>query len=411
MNSCQRWKRPANSFAEECNESNEHLDVLKTLEKRNKAPGPDFRNTEHPCTSNYLGGAELKRHESWKTVAKDNENHTNVNICNNELFTASYTDKNHTKQAHNSRKKMEERNRAMDVVDETSSYFLNGHIPANNSDETRIYSDLMQSRVLGTSKEREQEQITVRPEYGSCGHFSTDPIQTTSSSSNTFQEAFGNCTEVMAPTKHKDSNLQAGRRTLCGISQHTSSTAATLLTGEDTPCRFCEHVPNLVNMPAQTVSSTLSAPRETFTQSSKVHTVRGNKAPSLQNDDAVMDRSCKQATSKRSASSEDELCCRICHSVTDLETLVSPCLCTGSMKYVHESCLLNWLKSSVKTNCELCLHEVPVKKLVKPFSEVSCKRFVSIMVARCCSCFCYLSLCFPLLQFFLLHFSSSFCWY
>lgn len=81
---------------------------------------------------------------------------------------------------------------------------------------------------------------------------------------------------------------------------------------------------------------------------------------------------CKHSLSsnKKSSSSEDGLCCRICHSVNDLEALVSPCFCTGSMKYVHESCLLNWLKSSVKTNCELCLHEVPVKKLLKPLRKV-----------------------------------------
>ena len=80
---------------------------------------------------------------------------------------------------------------------------------------------------------------------------------------------------------------------------------------------------------------------------------------------------CKHSlSSNKKSSSEDGLCCRICHSVNDLEALVSPCLCTGSMKYVHESCLLNWLKSSVKTNCELCLHEVPVKKLLKPLRKV-----------------------------------------
>lgn len=89
-------------------------------------------------------------------------------------------------------------------------------------------------------------------------------------------------------------------------------------------------------------------------------------------DNWTLNGACKHSLpSNKKPSSDDGLSCRICHSVTDLETLVSPCLCTGSMKYVHESCLLNWLKSSVKTNCELCLHEVPIKKLVKPLREVS----------------------------------------
>lgn len=67
---------------------------------------------------------------------------------------------------------------------------------------------------------------------------------------------------------------------------------------------------------------------------------------------------------------EDGIYCRICHSKTDVDDLVSPCLCTGSLQFVHETCLLNWFKSSIKTKCELCLHEVPVKKMLKPFSEV-----------------------------------------
>ena len=88
------------------------------------------------------------------------------------------------------------------------------------------------------------------------------------------------------------------------------------------------------------------------------------------------------STTKKSTS-DDGLSCRICHSASDLESLVSPCLCTGSMKYVHESCLLNWLKSSFKTNCELCLHEVPVRKMVKPLREVRSKYvgMVTMMMA------------------------------
>lgn len=72
-----------------------------------------------------------------------------------------------------------------------------------------------------------------------------------------------------------------------------------------------------------------------------------------------------------SCEKEDGLVCRICHSLTahDDDPLISPCLCTGSMKYVHESCLMNWLRSSVKTNCELCLHQLRVRKFLKPLNK------------------------------------------
>ncbi|CAL1538008.1 unnamed protein product [Lymnaea stagnalis] len=51
--------------------------------------------------------------------------------------------------------------------------------------------------------------------------------------------------------------------------------------------------------------------------------------------------------------------CRICQVPGDSDYLVSPCRCSGSLKYVHYSCLLKWIEySSRKTKkppmCELC---------------------------------------------------------
>ncbi|XP_055886986.1 E3 ubiquitin-protein ligase MARCHF2-like isoform X2 [Biomphalaria glabrata] len=52
-------------------------------------------------------------------------------------------------------------------------------------------------------------------------------------------------------------------------------------------------------------------------------------------------------------------CCRICQVSGDSDNLVSPCKCSGSLKYVHYSCLLKWIEySSRRTRgepmCELC---------------------------------------------------------
>ena len=34
--------------------------------------------------------------------------------------------------------------------------------------------------------------------------------------------------------------------------------------------------------------------------------------------------------------------------------MISPCMCNGSMKFVHESCLMQWLNTSKRKKCELC---------------------------------------------------------
>lgn len=48
----------------------------------------------------------------------------------------------------------------------------------------------------------------------------------------------------------------------------------------------------------------------------------------------------------------DHHMCRVCRS--DEGNLFYPCLCTGSIKYVHQECLMEWLKYSKKEVCELC---------------------------------------------------------
>ena len=62
--------------------------------------------------------------------------------------------------------------------------------------------------------------------------------------------------------------------------------------------------------------------------------------------------------------------CRICHCSDEMEILISPCLCTGSVKFVHHSCLMNWLQRAVMSKCELCLYPLAVKRKRKPFSKV-----------------------------------------
>ncbi|XP_024942149.1 E3 ubiquitin-protein ligase MARCH2 [Cephus cinctus] len=48
--------------------------------------------------------------------------------------------------------------------------------------------------------------------------------------------------------------------------------------------------------------------------------------------------------------------CRICHTNTSKEPLISPCRCKGSLAYVHLSCLERWLNQSCRSYCELCCY-------------------------------------------------------
>ena len=59
--------------------------------------------------------------------------------------------------------------------------------------------------------------------------------------------------------------------------------------------------------------------------------------------------------------------CRVCRCEgSDEQPLFYPCLCSGSIKYIHQECLVEWLKHSRKKYCELCKHKfsfTPSKKI------------------------------------------------
>ena len=51
---------------------------------------------------------------------------------------------------------------------------------------------------------------------------------------------------------------------------------------------------------------------------------------------------------------EDGDVCRICRMGSQQEDpLFHPCKCSGSIKYVHQQCLLDWLQHSGNTHCEV----------------------------------------------------------
>ncbi|TNN77286.1 E3 ubiquitin-protein ligase MARCH6 [Liparis tanakae] len=59
--------------------------------------------------------------------------------------------------------------------------------------------------------------------------------------------------------------------------------------------------------------------------------------------------------------------CRVCRSeATQDKPLYHPCVCTGSIKFIHQECLLQWLKHSRKEYCELCKHRFTFTPIYSP---------------------------------------------
>ncbi|CAG7827854.1 unnamed protein product [Allacma fusca] len=59
--------------------------------------------------------------------------------------------------------------------------------------------------------------------------------------------------------------------------------------------------------------------------------------------------------------------CRVCRSEGSLDRpLFYPCVCTGSIKYIHQDCLVQWLRYSRKEYCELCNHRFSFTPIYAP---------------------------------------------
>ena len=86
-------------------------------------------------------------------------------------------------------------------------------------------------------------------------------------------------------------------------------------------------------------------------------------------------------------SAEDESC-KICYMGNEdvSNPLISPCLCSGSMRQVHHDCVVRWIRTAGLKRCDLCKYPFTMESRVKPFKEW---KMVKLSVASFCfdSCF------------------------
>jgi E3 ubiquitin-protein ligase MARCH1/8 len=94
-----------------------------------------------------------------------------------------------------------------------------------------------------------------------------------------------------------------------------------------------------------------------------------DQTPFLSNKEIIPRQISSSSSSSKTSDYPD--ICRICHCEgTNDEPLISPCLCLGTMQYLHQSCLQRWIKSAGVKSCELCKFEFLMHSEIKPFKQV-----------------------------------------
>ena len=78
-----------------------------------------------------------------------------------------------------------------------------------------------------------------------------------------------------------------------------------------------------------------------------------------------------RCSSSLSTTSSGDIC-RICHCEAEKDDpLISPCICSGSLMYIHQACLQKWIKATDTKSCELCKYEFHIDAEMKPINKVS----------------------------------------
>ena len=99
------------------------------------------------------------------------------------------------------------------------------------------------------------------------------------------------------------------------------------------------------------------------------------------------------ASEPRSPRPEAEKTCRICYEAESTENpVITPCECSGSMKFIHEQCLKTWILSQTKDpkvfSCDICKYAIKMEiKLESIFSRKNVKKEMFKMLLLPCIIF------------------------
>ncbi|XP_049866232.1 uncharacterized protein LOC126366931 [Pectinophora gossypiella] len=112
-------------------------------------------------------------------------------------------------------------------------------------------------------------------------------------------------------------------------------------------------------------------------------------------------------SSRTSCSNSSGDICRICHCESEAHNpLLAPCYCSGSLKFVHQSCLQQWLTASETRSCELCKFNFIMHTKIKPFNEwrllemsgVERRRLCCAVLFHCVAALCVMWSLFVLIE-------------
>lgn len=103
---------------------------------------------------------------------------------------------------------------------------------------------------------------------------------------------------------------------------------------------------------------------ENYNKSEQDTQIEKNKRTEIKSDNEN-NKNSEEAKIVQEEKQTSEKICRICYDDQSEEKLLSPCKCSGSVGWVHNSCLQKWISISHKKECSACKYQYQYTKKYK----------------------------------------------
>jgi pSer/pThr/pTyr-binding forkhead associated (FHA) protein len=126
------------------------------------------------------------------------------------------------------------------------------------------------------------------------------------------------------------------------------------------------------NESANKIISKVGSTKELFSMIKKKNKKNKDKIEKNKNEKKINEKNGKEENNQKN---KNNRICRICYGddTTDENPLICPCICKGSMKYIHYECLKNWLNSKIEEDISVDSENPEVEVISYNRKDISCE--------------------------------------
>ena len=129
------------------------------------------------------------------------------------------------------------------------------------------------------------------------------------------------------------------------------------------------------NESANKIISKVGSTKELFSMIKKNNKKNKDKIEKNKNEKKINEKNEKEEKEENNKKNKNNRICRICYGedTSEANPLICPCICKGSMKYIHYECLKNWLNSKIEEDISIDSENPEIEVISYNRKDISCE--------------------------------------